>query len=71
MKELKISGKSCKLSTRYGVYVENKSLEDILKEGLGEDFDGVVDIEINIAEVDTSLRIQSNAEPVEESGGEE
>jgi hypothetical protein len=62
MRALKISGKSCKLSTKHGVYVENESLEDIVKKQFG-DFDGTVDIEINITEIDTSLKIQSNAEP--------
>jgi hypothetical protein len=71
MREFKISGKSCKLSTGTFVYIEDKELGDIFNKQLGKEFNGTVDIEINIKEVDTSLKILCNAEQETKEGTEE
>lgn len=71
MRELKISGKSCRLRSGYSVCLGIKPLEEIIRKGIGEDFEGTVDIEISIKEIDTSLKIESNVEPVKEEETEE
>lgn len=65
LKEIKISGKSCNLRTSTFIYIDKKELGEILNKQLGENYEGIVDIEITIKEVDTGLKIESNVEVVE------